>query len=106
MALILRQLRKDRKWTLDDLAERSGVSKPFLSQIETGARSYTAKTIRQIADAFGLGVADLFDDATEKRSAVMGQLDEAVEQLDEAHQRQVVEYALFLVKQSQGETQS
>lgn len=92
--------------TLDDLADKSGISKPFLSQIETGARSYTAKTIMQIADALDLGVADLFDDATEQRDTNLDLLREAWDKLDAAKRKQLYEYALFLHLQSQEPRQS
>lgn len=34
----LRGLRSARGWTLEELAERSGLSKPFLSRLESGTR--------------------------------------------------------------------
>src|ERR1700722_9338299 len=34
----LRDLRAGRGWTLEELAERTGLSKPFLSRLEAGGR--------------------------------------------------------------------
>ncbi|WP_051663359.1 helix-turn-helix domain-containing protein [Alicyclobacillus macrosporangiidus] len=51
---ILRRLRKERGWTLDRLAEATGVSKPMLGQIERGESNPTVVTLWKIAT--GLGV--------------------------------------------------
>lgn len=47
----LKNLRKDRKLTLKQLAEETGVSISFLSQVERGKSSVTLESLRKIADA-------------------------------------------------------
>lgn len=42
-----------------DLAQRSGLSYPYISEIENGAKEPSAKALRQIADALGWSVAEL-----------------------------------------------
>ncbi len=51
--------REHRGLTQDALAERVGISKPFLSQIETGKRQFGADTLRKLADALGIAADDL-----------------------------------------------
>jgi transcriptional regulator with XRE-family HTH domain len=51
---VVRKLRKDRGWTLDDLARQSKVSRTVLFQLEKGETDPRASTLRKIADAFGL----------------------------------------------------
>jgi transcriptional regulator with XRE-family HTH domain len=48
----VRQMRKDKKWTLKELAERTGLSSPFLSQVERGDAGYSSETIHKISKAF------------------------------------------------------
>ena len=42
-----------------DLAARSQLSYPYVSELEKGAKEPSAKALRQLADALQLGVADL-----------------------------------------------
>lgn len=51
---VIRRLRKDRGWTLDDLREASGVNKTTLSQIESGRIDPRASTLEKIASALGM----------------------------------------------------
>ncbi|MFZ5470177.1 MAG: helix-turn-helix domain-containing protein [Myxococcota bacterium] len=50
----LRAARKDRGWTLDELARRSGVSRAMLSQIEARKTNPTIAVLWKISTAFGL----------------------------------------------------
>jgi len=42
-----------------DLAQKSGLSYPYISEIENGAKEPSAKALRQIAEALGWSVGDL-----------------------------------------------
>ncbi len=50
----LRRLRKERSWTLDQLAQATGVSKPMLGQIERGESNPTVVTLWKIAKGLEL----------------------------------------------------
>lgn len=50
--------REYRGLTQDGLAEKSGISKAYLCQIETGKREGAIKTLRAIATALGLTLDD------------------------------------------------
>ena len=54
----LRELRTSRKFTLKDLAERSGLSVSYLSDIERGRTVPTINSLEAMASAFGISVVD------------------------------------------------
>src|SRR5205814_10314121 len=57
----LRALRRSRRCTLRAVATRSGLSESFLSQVERGQSSASIASLRRIADALGVSIADLFE---------------------------------------------
>src|SRR6266576_4485664 len=57
----LRELRRFRRCTLRTIAERSRLSESFLSQVERGQSSASIGSLRRIADALGVSIADLFE---------------------------------------------
>src|SRR3954465_15867862 len=57
----LRDIRRLRRATLKTIAERAGVSESFLSQVERGKASASIASLRRIAGALGVSVADLFE---------------------------------------------
>ena len=56
----LSELRKRKNMTLDELSEKSGVSKSILSQIERDLSNPTVVTISRIAAALGENLSDFF----------------------------------------------
>ena len=56
----LRRLRKQRELTQAQLAVRAGLDPSSLSQIETGARHPTTRTLEKLAGVLDVEVADLF----------------------------------------------
>ncbi|MBV8680689.1 MAG: helix-turn-helix transcriptional regulator [Aquitalea sp.] len=59
----VRELRKSRGYTLDQLAEHSGVSRSMISLIEREETSPTAAVLNKLADALSVTLATLFADA-------------------------------------------
>ena len=55
----LKQLRKQCRWTLDELSRCSGVSKGMLVEIEKGTANPSIAILCKVAAAFGLSVADI-----------------------------------------------
>lgn len=51
--------RESKGWTRQELHRASGVSYPYISQIETGDRVPSLNTMRRLADALELPVSDL-----------------------------------------------
>jgi transcriptional regulator with XRE-family HTH domain len=59
IALRLRGLRNNQGWSLDDLAQRSGVSRATLSRLENGEVSPTASVLGKLCAAYGLTMSRL-----------------------------------------------
>ena len=57
----IKQGRNSRGWTLDQLAERSGVSRRMLVSIEQGSANPSIATLLLISDALGVGLPVLVD---------------------------------------------
>jgi transcriptional regulator with XRE-family HTH domain len=55
----IRQLRKDRRWTLSDLSLRTELSVSYHSDIEKDRTDPSLKTLVKLADAFGLKVIEI-----------------------------------------------
>jgi transcriptional regulator with XRE-family HTH domain len=56
----LKQLRKERDWTQQKLAEEAGLSFNAVTKIEQGAAEHpTLKTLIKLANAFGIGLDEL-----------------------------------------------
>jgi DNA-binding XRE family transcriptional regulator len=64
----IRQQRTARGWTLDELADRSGVSRRMVINIEHGEGNPSIATLLRISDALGVGLPVLVD--VERPSAV------------------------------------
>ncbi|MEQ9407472.1 MAG: XRE family transcriptional regulator [Fuerstiella sp.] len=59
----IRQLRQESGWSLDVLAQASGVSRSMLSQIEREQANPTLAVTVKIASAFGMSVGDLVEES-------------------------------------------
>jgi transcriptional regulator with XRE-family HTH domain len=60
----VKAMRKEKGWTLEQLATLSGVSRSMLSQIERGGASPTLGVAFRIAQAFGMSLGDLVEAPT------------------------------------------
>jgi transcriptional regulator with XRE-family HTH domain len=58
--------RRQRDWSLDDLAKRARVSKAMLSKLERGESSPTAALLGRICGAFGITMSSLLISADEQ----------------------------------------
>ncbi len=59
----IRTIRLEKGWTQQELADKSGVPQPTISQIEKGNRKYpTHETIKKIARALGVDIDELDED--------------------------------------------
>lgn len=63
------RLRKARGWTQEELAERSGLSQQYLSDLERAKRNPTIVTIHEIAQALGVSHVDLVQPPAELDNA-------------------------------------
>ncbi|WP_377888008.1 helix-turn-helix domain-containing protein [Alkalihalobacillus sp. R86527] len=67
IGVILKKLRKQRKLTLKRLAEITGVSISFLSQVERGKSSVTLESLKKIADALQVNPGVFFGEDDSNR---------------------------------------
>ena len=56
----MRELRLRRGLVIEDLARKSGLSKPYISQVETGKASPSLGTVQKLAQALGVPLTYLF----------------------------------------------
>ena len=62
----IRQGRKLRLWTQDQLAEEAGISREQVSRYESNKTVPDTRTIRKIAEALGCSTGDLLEDFADK----------------------------------------
>lgn len=63
MGMRIKALRKEKKYTLKQLAEESGLSIGFLSQLERGMSSIAVDSLARIASILGVSLSTFFADA-------------------------------------------
>lgn len=99
-------LRKERGWTLRDLNGRSGVSTPFLSEVERGLKEPSGGALSQLAAAFDRSLPVLLVEiartldrsvASDVGDAQREALRQAVSRLDNASVDDLIDYAHYLV---------
>ncbi len=87
----IRAARKRRRLTLQELAERTGVSVSMLSMLERGVASPSIGTLVSVSSALGLHMAQLFQDpAAEPPSPVRRLADQVTVQAAEGVSRRLV----------------
>jgi transcriptional regulator with XRE-family HTH domain len=62
----LGQLRSERGWSLEALAERTGISRPTLSRLERGELSPTAAMLGRLCTAYGWTLSRLMTEAEQR----------------------------------------
>lgn len=55
----LRNQRTRRNWSQDDLAERSGIGRQHISDLENGKREPCLRSLESLAGSFGISIARL-----------------------------------------------
>jgi transcriptional regulator with XRE-family HTH domain len=90
MKLRIRELRHERGWTIDHMADLTAYSRGYISQLETEKRQPSAEALEAIAHAFGLSVPDLYADRD------LGEHLEIMRRLSPEDQAAVVRHALVL----------
>lgn len=67
----IRKLRQERRLTLQELAELTGLSKPLLSQIENDQVTPPLATLLKIAKGLRVGIHFFFEDEGDRRKYVL-----------------------------------
>jgi transcriptional regulator with XRE-family HTH domain len=60
------ELRRERGWTQEQLAERLGIQANNLQRIELGMQNLTLHTLVRVANGLGVGLAPLFEAPTSR----------------------------------------
>ena len=68
----MRELRKERDWTLEQAAKQAGLARSTLSKIENGQMSPTYEALKKLAVGLGISVPQLF--TPPKRENVSGRM--------------------------------
>lgn len=58
---MLRKLRKERKWTQEDLSKKIGISKIQICHLEKGHSIPSSSTLNKIVKVFGVDFDTLYD---------------------------------------------
>ena len=75
----LQELRLRENWTLQQLADRSGLSKAFLSRLESGDRQASIAAVLTLSRVFGVSLASLFESEPETDPCIIVRGAEAAE---------------------------
>ncbi|MCC2274529.1 XRE family transcriptional regulator [Streptomyces sp. ET3-23] len=75
----LRRERLDKGFTLERLAEATGLSRSYLSNVERNVNSPTINTLRTIVDALGITLSRLFHEIDRRERRVVTRPDQRVE---------------------------
>ena len=67
----MRRLRKERGWNLEDLAERTNLSRAYLSRLENGERQPSLTALFHVAQAYGVAFSSLFEPEPDLESGVI-----------------------------------
>lgn len=78
LAARLKRLRAERGWSLEALAERSGVSRATLSRVEAAQVSPTAQTLARLCAVHGLPVSRLLRDVEPEAPPLLRRDDQSV----------------------------
>ena len=83
----LKARRLKKGWTLDDLAQRSELSRPFLSRLESGDRQASIAAVLTLAQVFDVSLAEMFETQVALEPCLIVRKSEAV-----AHRAQGLTY--------------
>jgi transcriptional regulator with XRE-family HTH domain len=57
----MRRLRRERGWSQEELGDRSGMHRTYVSQLERVTKVASIKAVDKLAVAFGVRVGELLD---------------------------------------------
>jgi len=77
--IAVQNCRKRLRISQEELAERAGLRRTYLSDIERGARNISLKSVEKIAEALGVSIWNLFAELNDKPGAQPLTLDEMVD---------------------------
>ncbi|RDD69234.1 XRE family transcriptional regulator [Paracoccus versutus] len=98
MGLRIKELRKDKGLTGEQLADMVGVSKGYISEIETGKKTPGAGLMMRFADALKCEVYELYEGTlAEQKDAALKAHMGVMAQLEDENRNAIVKAALGLL---------
>src|SRR5712691_9158935 len=82
----IKDVRDEKGWTQDELAQKAGISKGFLSDVENNKRNVSAENALKIADALGVSLDFLMrgqqgkEEAARQPVSIPSELSQAAEE--------------------------
>lgn len=89
----VRELRKSRKWTLEQAAKQAGLARSTLSKIENGQMSPTYEALKKLAEGLEISVPQLF--TSPSKVQVNGRMSVTKSGTGEAHATTTYEHELL-----------
>lgn len=83
----IRDQRRDKKITQEQLAEICNVSASYIGHIERGSRNLSMNTAVQICGALGVGLDYLFLDSAEKDEEILNCINSALKATNESKRK-------------------
>ncbi len=68
IAITIRHCRKAQNLSQEELADRSGLDRTYISGVERGVRNITLESLEHIITALGISPADFFSLATQENN--------------------------------------
>jgi len=68
----IRRIRKEQRFSQDELGRRAGISRTGIARIERGERKPNSSTVERIAAALGVGVDKLYPKPVELSGSLFG----------------------------------
>ncbi|MBX6752859.1 MAG: helix-turn-helix transcriptional regulator [Thermorudis peleae] len=103
LAHLLTRWRGERGWSLREVSERSGLSIPYLSELERARKAPSVDVLEHLAHAYGVSLAvllrelaSLLDRSSDSYHHLHPELREILPLLTEAEQEELVRYAHYL----------
>ena len=95
----LKQLRKDKQLTQDELATMTGIARAYISAIESGRRNPTTETINNILTELGTTYIDFLIDycGVKRETEPQSPLEQNFNKLTPENQKQVSDFVEFLI---------
>ena len=59
----IRTLRTEKGWSQDEFEDITGLHRAYIGAVERGEKNLTLRTLKTLADAFGVRIRDLVRDA-------------------------------------------
>lgn len=72
--LRVKELLRERRWTMKVLAEKTGISESYLTHIKNGTRRWNEDALQKLSNAFEMSPIELFDQGKERTDAIKTQL--------------------------------